>query len=365
MTIYQGTLPHGSGSMVAYTKVASSSPLFADSLRRVASARINIDGSYRLPLTRAGEYVIRISTAAAFYPEFTVTAANGGSVVALTGVSTPTLRNRPTVPVVSPVVTSPSKSRVETLADTLGQTSATKIDVSGTDVSGGGYAPTLEPENIIKTGVSPGQAAYRSEVTLPTSTYVRATEGQRVTTEFELNLSLAFSDQPSSSWNVVFQQHGRLWDQTWPNPPVELNFQNGSYRLSSSFFAPNAEGVSIPAFNEAQPRLWIPQPLGTWHLWKISTVLGGAGCGFVDVWCDGEQVVHQWFPKSGTMYIQPEVPGQSKPNGQGSRSDFSHEWIYTKIGLYGAGTHTKHRVVQHRNVRFTVMGLNNTTTYTM
>ena len=98
MTIYQGTLAHGSGSMVAYTKVASSSPLFADSLQRVASTRVNSDGSYRLPLTRAGEYVIRISTAAAFYPEFTVTAANGRGVAALTGVSTPTLRNTPTVP---------------------------------------------------------------------------------------------------------------------------------------------------------------------------------------------------------------------------------------------------------------------------
>ena len=98
MTIYQGTLPHGSGSMVAYTKVASSSPLFADSLQRVASTRVNNDGSYKLPLTRAGEYVIRISTAAAAYPDFTVTATNGSSVAALTGVSTPTLRNTPTVP---------------------------------------------------------------------------------------------------------------------------------------------------------------------------------------------------------------------------------------------------------------------------
>ena len=98
MTIYQGTLAHGSGSMVAYTKVASSSPLFADSLQRVASTRVNNDGSYRLPLTRAGEYVIRISTAAAAYPDFTVTATNGLGVAALTGVSTPSLRNTPTVP---------------------------------------------------------------------------------------------------------------------------------------------------------------------------------------------------------------------------------------------------------------------------
>ena len=46
MTIYQGTLAHGNGSIVAYTKVASSSPLFADSLQRVASTRVNNDGSY-------------------------------------------------------------------------------------------------------------------------------------------------------------------------------------------------------------------------------------------------------------------------------------------------------------------------------
>ena len=98
MTIYQGALEHGSGSMVAYTKVASSSPLFADSLQRVASARIGIAGSYTLPLTRAGEYVIRISTAAATYPEFTVTALAGRTTAPLTGVPTPTYRNVPTPP---------------------------------------------------------------------------------------------------------------------------------------------------------------------------------------------------------------------------------------------------------------------------
>lgn len=98
MTTYQGTLAHGSGSVVAYTKITSTSPLFPDSLRRVASAIVGIDGSYSLPLTRAGEYVIRIRTAAATYPDFTVTATAGRTVAPLTGVSTPVLRNTPTVP---------------------------------------------------------------------------------------------------------------------------------------------------------------------------------------------------------------------------------------------------------------------------
>lgn len=98
MTTYQGTLPYGSGSIVAYRKYASASNLFPDSLVRIASAPVGIDGSYSLPLTRAGEYVIRIRTVAAAYPDFTVTATNGRTVAELTGVPTPVLRNTPTVP---------------------------------------------------------------------------------------------------------------------------------------------------------------------------------------------------------------------------------------------------------------------------
>ena len=98
MTTYQGTLPYGSGSIVAYRKYTSPSNLFSSSLERVTSALVGYDGSYLLPLTRAGEYVIRIRTAAAAYPDFTVTAANGRTVAALTGVPTPVLRNTPTVP---------------------------------------------------------------------------------------------------------------------------------------------------------------------------------------------------------------------------------------------------------------------------
>lgn len=366
MSRFKGTLSGARGGKI--TAFKDESTTYFKSLVPVKTAPVEYDGSYDLTLP-AGTFILQIRTVGKYYPDVKVTSTAGTTTTTI-----PVTGERPKGQPTDPATTvgggenaamSPSKSRAEILADTLGQTSATKINVSGKDVSGGGYTPSLEAGNIIKTGTSPGQGAYRSETTLPTSTYVRAQEGHRVTTEFELNLSGAFSDQPPTSWNVVFQMHGRLWGQTWPQPPVELNFQSGSYRLSSSSHAPNAEGVSVPAFHEALPRLWIPQPVGTWHLWKISSVLGGAGSGFVDVWCDGEQVVHQWFPKSGTMYVQPEVPGQAKPNGQGTMSDFSHEWIYTKIGLYGSGSHTKHRVVQHRNVRFTVMGTNNTTTYTM
>ena len=98
MTTYQGTLPYGSGSIVAYRKYTSPSNLFPDSLVRIASAPVGIDGSYSLSLTRAGEYVIRIRTVAAAYPDFTVTATNGRAVAELTGVPTPVLRNTPTVP---------------------------------------------------------------------------------------------------------------------------------------------------------------------------------------------------------------------------------------------------------------------------
>ena len=244
------------------------------------------------------------------------------------------------------------------MLDRLVTVSGTRITAAGTDVSGGGYTPTLEPGRIIKSGTNPNQAAYRSEVTLPNATYVRATEGWTIDIEFGLNLSGGFSSQPSTSWNVLFQLHGRLNNQTWPQPPVELNFQNGTYRISSSSHAPNAAGESIPAFSESMPRIRVPNPVGTWHEWRIKTVLGGSGRGFVNAWCDGEQVVTDWFPISGTLYAHPAA-------ANGTVSPYSHEWIYTKLGLYGAGAHTAHRVVQHRDVQFTVADVNNVTRYEM
>ena len=244
------------------------------------------------------------------------------------------------------------------LVDRLETLSAKKVDVPSPDVSGGGYAPSLESGQIIKTGTNPNAAAYRSEVALPGSPYVRATEGWRLITEFDLNLSGGFATQPTDSWNVLYQTHGRLNDQSWPQPPVELNFQNGTYRVSSSSHAPNAAGQLIPAFSESMPRIRISNPVGTWHTWKFDVVLGGAGRGHANVWCDGEQVVRNWFPLSGTYYSHPAAV-------DGTLSPYSHEWVYTKIGLYGAGSHTQHRVVQHRAVKFTTVDINNVTRYEM
>ena len=244
------------------------------------------------------------------------------------------------------------------MLDRLVTESATRINASGKDVSGGGYQPTLEPGQIIKTGTSAGAASYRSEVTLPTSAYIRATEGWTIDTSFDLNLSGAFATQPTNSWNVVYQIHGRLNSQVWPPPPVELNFQAGTYRVSNSSTAPNADGQLIPSFSESMPRIRIANPVGAWHTWRIRTVLGGAGRGFVNAWCDGEQVVTDWFPIAGTFYSHPNaLDGTPSPHG--------HEWVYTKIGLYGGGSHTSDRVVQHRNVVHTVADVNNVTRYVM
>ena len=243
------------------------------------------------------------------------------------------------------------------MADRVRVKSIRSVDISSPDVSGGGVAPTLN-ERTVATGTAAGATNYRSEIALPGNPYIRATEGWRTSTEFDLHLSDGFASQPDTSWNVVYQTHGRLVDQSWPQPPVELNFQKGSYRVSSSSHAPNSAGQLVPAFDESMPRIVIPDPVGAWHRWRIDVVLGGAGRGYVNAWCDGEQVVDMWFPVSGTYYAHPN-------NLDGTPSPYRHEWVYTKIGLYGAGTHSVPRTVQHRNIVFETRTLDKVIRYEM
>ena len=100
MTVYQGKLTPftGPGSMVAYTRTVSLSPLYPDSYTRVASSTISNKGDYKLALPRAGTYTVRISTSEAAYADFTVTATAGRTTAPLTGVPAPTYRNVPTPP---------------------------------------------------------------------------------------------------------------------------------------------------------------------------------------------------------------------------------------------------------------------------
>ena len=100
MTVYQGKLTPftGPGSVVAYTRTASTNPLYPDSYTRVASSTISSKGDYKLALPLAGTYTLRVSTSQAAYADFTVTAAAGRTTAPLTGVPEPTYRNVPTAP---------------------------------------------------------------------------------------------------------------------------------------------------------------------------------------------------------------------------------------------------------------------------
>ena len=100
MTVYQGKLTPftGPGSVVAYTRTASTNPLYPDSYTRVASSTISSKGDYKLALPKAGTYTLRVSTSQAAYADFTVTAAAGRTTAPLTGVPEPTYRNVPTAP---------------------------------------------------------------------------------------------------------------------------------------------------------------------------------------------------------------------------------------------------------------------------
>ena len=52
-------------------------------------------------------------------------------------------------------------------------------------------------------------------------------------------------------------------------------------------------------------------------------------------------------------------------NRDGTPSPYRHEWVFTKIGLYGAGTHSVPRTVQHRNIVFETRTLDKVIRYEM
>lgn len=59
-----------------------------------------------------------------------------------------------------------------------------------------------------------------------------------------------------------------------------------------------------------------------------------------------DRIPERYWPYAGRMV-------NAHPNNlDGTPSPYRHEWVFTKIGLYGAGTHSVPRTVQHRNIVF-------------
>lgn len=257
------------------------------------------------------------------------------------------------------------------LSDQLGaiQTDRLSWGWPDTQIGGspsGGLAPTVESGNVSVSGVRAGANSWRSERVVCTGsssphTPVKGVLGDMLTVEVDIKVGSGFASQPADNHNVLMQIHGPLRDGNWPPPPVELNFQNGSYRVSTSATSPHpVTGELVPTFDEYHPRIWLPsaQRTNAWHRWKFAITLGAPGSGRVDVWCDGAKVVHDWRPRPGTFYTPfPSTTGESTR---------AHEYVYVKYGCYGGGTAMPaDRYVYHRGLRCTLRDLNNVRTWRM
>ena len=249
-----------------------------------------------------------------------------------------------------------SVSVAERLADEYG-TTQTDVLVGNPDVSGNGTTPT-KSGSVITSRCSGSNGSYRSELIwstdTTTSSQIRMGRGWHLAAEWDMILDSGFSSQDPGSWNVLAQVHGPALNGTWYPPPVELNFQGGSYRVSNSGDVPLADGSTTSAFDEYMPRLWVPNPVGTWHHWKLAVRLGGPGVGQVDLWCDWKHVVKGWRPAAGTFYTQP--PASSASTAQ-------HNYVVFKTGLYGSQSSGIAKTVQHKDLRITTQDVNNIKTW--
>lgn len=359
MTLYKGTIPSGPGDITVYRD--ESTDLFKSN-RLVERVLLSNHGHYSLPLPKAGTYIVEVRTSTYHYPRFTVTATAGLTEAPLPALPTPTRRGAP-VPVDSAATPSVSGGLlVDKQADELGAIQAQKLSRSWPDKSGGGLVHVFNGDEV--TYEVTGGTTYRSEsiwgvdnASTGKVDAIKSIRGDRLTVEFDYWLSPEFATLPANCHHVLCQFHGPQKSGAWPAPPVELVFQNGSYRISNAGSSPLPDGTLVPTFDEVHPRIWLPasQRVNTWHRWKISVLFAGSGCGSVDAWLDGTKIVEDWRPRPGTFYTLP-----ASASGD---STHDHDWIYFKTGLYGYGSDAPKRTAKLKNLRITQRELNQVKTW--
>lgn len=348
MSTFNGVLPYGRGtidvSRVETTQAGLKSYQFVDKVP------VNDNGQYSFTVKHAGRYRFTARLLAAQYPAFEANVAAG------TGAATlmfPTPINRSGV-LKDGSQPGDGKSSAERMADLLG-TPTNGPMTAQRDVSGQGIQPEWV-DDVLTYGAG-GNGSYRSEYiwgTGPATTdQVRLTHGMYLAAEWDQYLDEGFSNQDANSWNVIAQVHGPSINGTWNPPPVEINFQNGTFRVSNSTNVPLQDGTTVAQFDEYLPRIRLDRPIGEWHHFKIGVRLGGPGVGTVDLWIDGKHVVVNWQPKAGTFYTHANVAGAS----QGA-----HNYVIFKTGLYGHQTSGTPKALYQRNMRITTHQLNSITT---
>ncbi len=161
----------------------------------------------------------------------------------------------------------------------------------------------------VPAGVTPADK-YRSEFfwSDPGGPQVKVGEGDRLRCRLQIGPHLGASGAERGVWQVVWQLHGPLRDGQWPAPPLNLHVRGGSWRIGGGAGRPDGYAdyaKPFPAFVDDKNVVWDFDIL----------VSQDPARARVDAWLDGEHVVEDWHPPSGTRYPD-------------------HAWLSMKSGLY-------------------------------
>lgn len=155
---------------------------------------------------------------------------------------------------------------------------------------------------------------YRSEVFWrhPSGAQIRLQEGDRLSCEFTVTPHLGGVASDSDQWQVLWQLHGPAKDGQWPQPPLNLHIRGNTWRIGGGAGRPDGEESYAEPFPEFED--------GHQARWRIDAVVSqDPAKARVDAWLNGEQVVTDWHPPSGTRYPD-------------------HDYLTLKSGLYAGST---------------------------
>jgi polysaccharide lyase-like protein len=101
---------------------------------------------------------------------------------------------------------------------------------------------------------------------------------------------------PTDAYWQVITQFKQNFDGS---PPLELNVEEGQYKLEGGQGHPDGNKVFVQPLAEATTGVWVDWVL---HV-KFSA---DPAVGFVEVWKDGRQVLDRYSPQGGTLYPGPD-----------------------------------------------------------
>lgn len=229
-------------------------------------------------------------------------------------------------PTPAPTPTAPTPRSTET--EPGGPGSLPQLKVGAKEGQYGANPPLVQDGEVIAAVPenAPRADRYRSEVYWESSAGapLRVYEGDRLRCELTVTPQLGASAADPDQWQIVWQLHGPEKNGFWPQPPLNLHVRGETWRVGG--------GGGRDGGQESYFKPFSPYIDGKTVTWRFDVLVSeNPARATVNAWLDGDLVVRDWHPPSGTRY--PE-----------------HDYLTVKTGLYAGVTGTDIASDQAREV---------------